>query len=128
MKRKFSVAWKSSTKPRKQRKYRENSPLHAKQKLMHVHLSKELREKHGKRNILLRKGDKVKVLRGQFRKQAGKVEKIDLKKNKVIIENIQHVRKDGTKSPYPQNPTNLMIIELSIEDKKRRKAVERKGK
>ena len=34
MKRKYSSSWKSSKQPRKQRKYRQNAPLHIKQKLV----------------------------------------------------------------------------------------------
>ncbi len=67
MKNKFSAKWKSSKQVRKQRKYRHNAPLHVKQKFVHVHLSKELKKKYQTRNLGLKKGDKVKVLRGQYR-------------------------------------------------------------
>jgi large subunit ribosomal protein L24 len=60
--KKFSISWRKSIKPRKQRLFRFNAPLHVKQKLMHVHLSPELRKKYNLRNIGLKKGDKkVKV-------------------------------------------------------------------
>ena len=55
MKSQFSKSWKSSKQPRKQRKYIAKAPLHIKRKLMGVNLSKELRKKHGKRNIVVRK-------------------------------------------------------------------------
>ena len=77
--KKFSSTWKSSRKPAKQRKYRLNSDLHIKQKFIHSHLSKDLRKKYGKRNIGLRKGDKVKVMFGKFKKHEGRLEKIDLR-------------------------------------------------
>ena len=64
MKAKFSTAWKSSVKPRKQRKYNYNAPLHLRGSQLHVHLSKELRQKHGVRALRVRVGDTVKVLRG----------------------------------------------------------------
>lgn len=125
MKKKFSIAWKSSKKQRKQRKYRYNAPLHIKQKFMKATLSKDLRNKHGKRNFSLKKGDKVKVLTGQFKKHEGKIERIDLKKSKVFIEGIEIAKKDGTKATYPFEPSNLMIVELNIDDKMRRKMLER---
>lgn len=125
MQKKFSTSWKSSKQPRKQRKYRYNAPLHIKQKFMRSILSKELRKKYGKRNFGLKKGDKVKIMRGQYRKQQGKVDRIDLKKSKVFIEGIESVKKDGTKSAYPINPSNLMIMELNLNDKKRRESIER---
>ena len=83
MKKKFSISWKGSKKPNKQRKYRINAPLHIKQKLASCHLSKELRKKYNKRNVTLRKGDKVKVICGSFKKHEGKVERIDLKKTRA---------------------------------------------
>lgn len=128
MKKLFSTAWKSSSQKRKQRKYRHNAPLHIRQKFVHVHLSKELIKKYGKRNIGLKKGDKVKVLRGQFKKHQGTVDRIDLKKTCVYLTGIEIIRKDGTKSTYPIHPSNLIITELSLDDKNRQKILERKGK
>ncbi len=125
MKKKFSIKWKSSKQQRKQRKYRYNAPLHIKQKFMRAIVSKDLRKKHEKRNFSLKKGDKVKVLRGQFRKHEGKIERIDLKKSKVYIEGVEIAKKDGTKATYPFEPSNLIITELNLDDKMRRKMLER---
>lgn len=125
MKTKFSSSWKRSKQPRKQRKYRYNAPLHIKQKFMRAALSKELKKKHGKRTFSLKKGDKIKVMMGQFRKHEGKVERIDLKKSKVYIGGVDIVKKDGTKTTYPFEPSNLIITELNLDDKMRRKMIER---
>lgn len=122
----FSKAWKSSKKPRKQRKFRFGAPLHIKQKFLHTHLSKDLRKKHGKRNIGLRKGDKVKIMRGQFKKHEGKIERIDMKSTKVFVNGVEITKKDGTKKLLALNPTNLMITELNMDDKLRQKSIERK--
>lgn len=120
MKKKFSTKWNSSTAVAKQRKYRFNAPLHVKQKFLSVHLSPELRKKHNTRSVGLRVGDKVKVLRGQFKTRENKVERVDLKKSKVYITGIERAKKDGAKSHIPLNPTNLMITELNLEDKLRK--------
>lgn len=125
MKKKFSIKWKGNRKPRKQRKYRYNAPLHVKQKFMHAHLSKELRKKYGKRSIGLRKGDKVKIVRGQFRKHTDKIDVVDLKRGKVYVTGIEITKKDGTKTRYPIEPSNLMITELNIDDKMREKILKR---
>lgn len=124
--KKWSKSWKSSKSPRKQRKYIFNAPLHIKHKFLAANLSDELRKKYVKRNIPVRKGDKVKVLRGQFRNLTGKIEKVLLKKTRVHIENAQLQKKDGSKAYYPIHPSNLMIIELNLEDKERKKSLERK--
>lgn len=128
MKNEWSSSWKASTQPRKQRKYRHNAPLHTKQKFVSVHLSKDLRKKHGKRNIMVRKGDTIKIMRGQFTGKTGKVIKVDLKKSRLHIEGIENIKKDGTKKPYPMQPSNLMITELNLEDKLRQEKLSVKKK
>jgi large subunit ribosomal protein L24 len=125
MKKKFSKNWKSSKKPKKQRKYRKNAPLHIQKNFFKANLSKELRTKYGRRNLTIKKGDSVKILRGQFKKKTGKINKILRKANKVYVEGIENIRKDGTKSFYPIHPSNLMITELLLDDKKRKKVIER---
>jgi len=120
----WSSAWISSKKPRKQRKYRFNAPLHIRKKFLTVNLAKDLREKHKKRSLGVRKKDKVKILRGQFRKKTGLVTKVSVKKCRVYVEGIEQVRKDGTKSLYPLTPSNLQIIELNLDDKRRIKIKE----
>lgn len=123
---KFSSTWKSSKKPRKQRKYRISAPLHIKQKFLHSHLSKDLRKKYGIRSIGLRKGDKVKILRGNFKKHEGKVEKIDLKRTSIFVSGIEFAKRDGTKKLLALQPSNLMITELNLDDKLRQKVFEGK--
>ena len=128
MKKKFSLSWKKSTQVRKQRKYRHNAPLHIRQKFVHVHLSEELKKKYEKRNVGLKKGDKVKVIRGQFKKHVGNVEKVDLKKTKVQVSGIEITKKDGNKTTQLIDPSNLIITELNLDDKLRQKIIERKTK
>jgi len=122
----FTTSWNRSTQVRKQRKYRHNAPLHIKQKFLSVHLSSDLRKKYGQRNIQVKKGDKVKVMRGQSSNKEGKVDKVDLKKEKVFIIGMEIVKKDGSKIPISFTPSNLMIVELELSDKKRKKKLEEK--
>jgi len=125
MKQKFSKHWKSSKQPRKQRKYLANAPLNMKRKFVSVSLSKELRKKYGKRNIPVRKGDVVKIMKGKFKKKQGKVTKVELKKSKIIVEGIQIKKTDGSKVNAPLRAPNLQIIELNLEDKKRFKRMKK---
>jgi large subunit ribosomal protein L24 len=119
MKIKFKKSWKASSQPRKQRKYAAKAPLHIKNKLVSANLSKDLRKKHSMRNITLRKGDSVLIMRGKFRGKKGKVTKILLKTSKIIIEGIQMKKKDGSKIDLKMEPSNLQIQELNMDDKKR---------
>jgi len=121
MKKKFSTAWKSSKQPRKQRKYSANAPLHIKKKFVTVGLSKDLRKKYGKRNIGVRKGDIVKIMRGKFKKKQGKVLEVKLKTSKITVEGINVKKMDGSKANVRMRPSNIQIIELNLDDKKRMK-------
>tara|TARA_Y100000296_G_scaffold83614_1_gene115085 strand:+ start:1724 stop:2185 length:462 start_codon:yes stop_codon:yes gene_type:complete len=121
MKKEFSKNWKSSKQPRKQRKYLANAPLHIKKKFLSVNLSKDLRKKHKKRNISVKKGDVIKVMRGKFKKKQGKVTKVNTKTSKISIEGIQVKKQDGSKVDVKLRPSNLQIVELNLEDKKRAK-------
>lgn len=125
MKQSFSTSWISSTQPRKQKKYIANAPLHLKRKYLSAPLSKELKKKYSRRSIRLRTGDKVRILRGQFKKKEGKIVEVIVKKTKVNIENIQSIKKDGSKAPFPMHPSNLMILELQADDRMRKKYLER---
>lgn len=115
----FSNAWVSSKKPNKQRKYRFNAPLNVRGEFLNVHLSKELRQKYGIRALRVRTGDKVRIMRGQFKKQEGKIEEVDMKNLKVYVAKIEHIKRDGTKARYPIEPSNLLLVELNTDDKKR---------
>jgi large subunit ribosomal protein L24 len=124
----WSKFWKSSTQPRKQRKYRYNAPLHIKRKFLSAHLSKELAKKHGKRSFPLRKGDEVEVMRGDFKKKKGKVNRVDLKKSKVYVDGINVKKVEGTDVAVPIDPSNLRITDLELKDKKRLEALKKKEK
>jgi large subunit ribosomal protein L24 len=119
MKKTFSKKWNSSVKPNKQRKFRFKAPLHIKGNFLNAHLSKELRAKYNTRSVRVRLGDRVKVMRGQFKKQEGKVEEVNVKKSILFLSKIEHVKRDGTKARYPIQPSNVLIVELNTEDKKR---------
>ena len=125
MKNKFSKHWKSSKQPRKQRKYIANAPLHIKHKFLAAHLSKDLIKKYKKRSLPVRKGDTVKIVRGRFKKKMGKIEKVLQKKTRVYIENIKNLKKDGSKTYIPVQPSNLIITELNLDDKERQKILQR---
>ncbi|MEM3091056.1 MAG: 50S ribosomal protein L24 [Candidatus Pacearchaeota archaeon] len=128
MKKKFSTSWKSSKQPRKQRKYLINAPLHIKKKFLSSNLSKELRKKYKKRNLPVRKGDTVKIMRGKFKGKTGKIILVDLKHKKIEVEGIQIKKQDGSKVNLKLEPSNLQIIELNTEDKKRKLFSDNKNK
>jgi len=120
MKAKHSTSWVASKQPRKQRKYRYNAPLHIKGKFLTAHIVKDLRDKYSLRSLRVRTGDKVRVLRGQFKGREGKVDRVDVKKCKVYVNKVDSVKKDGaTRVPYPLDASNLVIVEFDTTDKQR---------
>jgi len=120
----FSKHWNSSKQPRKQRKYLANAPLHLRNSFVSSNLSKDLREKHLKRSLPLRKNDIVKVMKGKFKGKKGKVLNIDLKESMIEVEGLHVQKKDGSKANVKMRPSNLQITEISGEDKKRNKSKE----
>ena len=108
-----------SIQPRKQRKALYTAPLHIRRKLMSANLSKDLRADIGKRSLPIRVGDKVQVVRGEFKGHEGKVESIDAKRYKVTVEGVTLSKPDGNAVLLPIHPSNLMIIEADLKDERR---------
>ena len=73
----------------------------------------------------MRKGDTVKIMRGQFKKKTGKVDRVDLQRLRVYTDVAFQMKRDGSKALYPLDPSNLQIMDLSLDDKRRRAALER---
>ena len=128
MKSSFSIHWKRSKQPRKQRKYRFNAPLHIKREFLAANLAKPLKEKYGTKNLTVRKGDKVKILRGQYKGKIGKIENVDLKKERIFVQGADRAKRDGSKAFYPIHPSNVQLQELNLDDKKRKASLTRKEK
>ena len=72
MKNKFNKKWSKSKKPSKKRKYQLNAPAHIKSKFISSHLSNKLREKYDRRSFRVKKGDKVEIMRGEFKGKENK--------------------------------------------------------
>jgi len=108
-----------SKQPRKQRKALYNAPAHARGKHLSATLSKDLRADLGKRSLPLRSGDKVRVLRGDFKGHEGEVLSVDYASYKVTIEEVTLSKPDGTAVFLPVDPSNLMIIDADTKDDRR---------
>lgn len=113
-----------SKQPRKQRKALYEAPLHKRNARMAATLSKELREDLGRKSLPVKVGDKVKVLRGDFKDQEGKIESVNYKKYTVTVEGITLNKADGNTIYLPIHPSNLMIIDVDLDDERRSKSSE----
>lgn len=104
----------------------KNASIHLKRKMLGCHLSEELQKKYNKRSLVAIKGDTVKVMTGQFKGKTGKIEKVDTQSLKIIVNGVDIQKKDGTKIRMPIHISNVMIIELKLDDKKRQEILKRK--
>jgi large subunit ribosomal protein L24 len=112
----WSNNWKSSTNPSKQRKYRDNAPLHVKDKLVSANASQELRDELGTRTVKIRTGDRAKVMRGDNKGAEGIINDIDRENAVVYIDGIDNERNDGSLQQKALRPSNLQIVALNVED------------
>lgn len=108
----------SSTKARKQRKARANAPIHKRKRMVSAHLDSALMKEYNVRSVAVRKGDTVRVIRGDkdFKASDAKVASVDLKSLKLIIENVTVPKADGTQKPKPVDPSNVLLTRLDLSD------------
>ena len=114
-----------STQPRKQRKARYNAPLHILHKFMTAPLSESLQGKYRKRGLPVRKGDTVRVMRGDDKGKEGKVRSVDLKKVKITVEGVVVAKSDLSEVSRPIHPSNVVITKLDLKDKLRELVLQR---
>ncbi len=112
--------------PRKQRKRLYNAPLHLRHKLMAAPLSPELISSKGVKSLPVRKGDTVRVVRGDHTGFEGKVNRVDLKRYRIFIEGLTREKVDGTNIFVSVHPSKVMIRNLKLNDKWRKAIVESK--
>ncbi|MHA2004809.1 MAG: 50S ribosomal protein L24 [Candidatus Thorarchaeota archaeon] len=106
--------------PGKQRKRIYKSPIHSHKKMLKCRLDEFLREEYGLRSLVVKKGDLVRVMRGQFRDTEGKVVKIDYSAIRVYLESATTTKADGKEAQIPVHPSNLMLVKLELDDDRKR--------
>ena len=84
-----------SSQRRKSRKAHFSAPSNIRRKIMSSHLSKDLRTKYEVRSVPVRKGDTVKIMRGQFKGREGKVQSVYRKRWCLHIEKIVREKTNG---------------------------------
>jgi large subunit ribosomal protein L24 len=119
-------ATKPVKKPGKQRKHLYNAPAHLRHKFMAAPLSQELISSKGAKALPVRKGDTVRIMRGDNKGFEGKVSRIDLKRYRIFIEGLTREKVDGTNIFVSVHPSKVMIRNLKLDDRWRQGIVERK--
>jgi len=112
--------------PGKQRKRHFNAPAHIRHKMMAAPLSAELTASRGAKTMPVRKGDTVRIQRGDNKGFEGKVSRVDLKAYRIYMEGLTREKVDGTNIFLPIHPSKVEIRNLTLDDKLRKKVVDRK--
>ena len=116
-----------TTKPTKQRKRLYQAPITERYKRFSAPLSSKLKESHSTNSVPVRKGDTVMIMRGDRKGSEGKVTQINRKKYRIFVEGATREKVDGTTILIPIHPSKVMITRLNLDDKWRKKILERKG-
>ncbi|MHA1925762.1 MAG: 50S ribosomal protein L24 [Candidatus Thorarchaeota archaeon] len=106
--------------PGKQRRRIHKSPIHSHKKMLKCRLDEFLQEEYGLRSLVVKKGDLVRVMRGQFRDTEGKVVKVDYSAIRVYLESATTTKADGKEAQIPVHPSNLMLVKLELDDDRKR--------
>jgi len=114
------------TKPAKQRKLLYQAPDHVRYKRLAAPLSPDLRATHMAKAVPVRSGDTVRIMRGDHRGFEGKITRIDRREYRVYVEGLTREKADGTTIFVPIHPSKVMITRLNLDDKWRKKILERK--
>jgi large subunit ribosomal protein L24 len=112
--------------PGKQRKMLFNAPAHLRHKLMAAPMSPELLAQKGIKALPVRKGDTVRIMRGDHKGFEGKVSRVDLKAYRIYLEGLTREKVDGTAVFVALHPSKVMIKTLNLDDKLRKAVLERK--
>ncbi|MFX1481653.1 MAG: 50S ribosomal protein L24 [Promethearchaeota archaeon] len=115
----------SSKSPRKQRSRVRNATIHERKGMLKCRLDEFLQEEYGLRSLVVKKGDLVRIMRGQFRETEGKVTSVSYKQGRVFLDNATITKADGKEASVPVHPSNLMLVKLELDDE-RKKLIESK--
>jgi len=112
-----------TARPGKQRKSIYDAPAHRLRKLLSAPLSDELRTSQGRRSYPVRKGDTVKILRGDFAGIEGKITEIDMRSQRLFVEGVQREKTSGTSANVSVNSSKVVITKLNLDDKWRSESI-----
>jgi large subunit ribosomal protein L24 len=111
-----------SKKARKQRKALYNAPNHVRSAMVSSHLDEPLRKEYQLRSFRVVKGDTVRIMRGDedVLGLEGKVQEVDTKTGRIIVEGITIAKADGTQTARPVHSSKVMITKLDLTDPRRK--------
>jgi large subunit ribosomal protein L24 len=88
-------------------------------KQMRSMLSNDLKKKYGFSTARVRKGDTVKVMRGDFAGVQGKVTRVFAKQARIGVEGLTRKKVNGQEVPVKVHSSKVIIMEFDTSDKNR---------
>ncbi len=121
------MAMTKTKKPSKQRKMLYQAANHKRGKYMAAPLSSELKAQYRTNTVTVRRGDTVRIMRGDRRRLEGRVTRVDRRNYRIFIDGVSRDKADGTTIMIPIHPSKVMVTRLNLDDRWRRRVLERKG-
>ena len=115
-----------TAKQRRQRRLATSATAKERRQMMGCNLSEELRERYEVRSLGLRKGDTVKIRRGDFAGIEGKVVETDPQHQRVIVEGVTREKVSGEQKRVPVHVSKVTVTGLDTGDKWRSQRLERR--
>ena len=109
----------TSKKPNKTRKEMYDMPMHKASKQVASHLTEKLKKEFNKRSIPVRKGDTVKIIRGDNFGKEGKITSVDRKSRKIFVEKVVIKKSNGEEKQVAIDASNVVITDVDRTDRKR---------
>ncbi len=111
--------------PSKSRKQLFSAPLHTRSSAVRSLLSDELRTKYGRRSFRARKGDSVKVMRGEYKGIEAKVTRVYPDSGAISVEGVTREKIAGGRPvPVRIHASKVRITSLNLDDKWRKSKLE----
>jgi len=111
------------SKPPKQRKDIYEAEGQKLRRLLAAPLSDELRKLQGRRSYPVRKGDTVKIVRGDFAGVEGKVNDVDTHGRRLFVEGVTREMTSGTSTNVSVHSSKVIITKLNLDDKWRAESI-----
>lgn len=96
-------------------------------KQLHAMVSDELKQRYGISSARIRKGDTVKIMRGDFKGVQGKVIMIYPTQARIAIEGVVRKKVNGQEVPVKIHASKVMITAFDTSDKSRFEEVSSNG-
>ena len=112
-----------SSKPGKVRKKMFNASHHVKSGMVKSMLSEDLKADHKIKSVRVRKGDSVKIMRGEYSGVEAKVSGVHVGSGKINVDGVKKQKIAGGDAQVGIHASNVKITRLNLDDDWRKKRI-----